>query len=64
MKTKIILKGVLISFAVAFLIASVGVLKAQNNGLTANEQLGKSIFFDESLSINQNQSCASWRMLL
>jgi cytochrome c peroxidase len=29
------------------------------DGLTPNEQLGKSIFFDESLSINQNQSCAS-----
>jgi cytochrome c peroxidase len=28
-------------------------------GLTPNEQLGKSIFFDESLSVNQNQSCAS-----
>jgi len=29
------------------------------NGLTSKEQLGKSIFFDENLSINQNQSCAS-----
>ncbi len=27
--------------------------------LSDNEQLGKSIFFDEHLSINQNQSCAS-----
>ena len=27
--------------------------------LTAKEQLGKSIFFDLNLSINQNQSCAS-----
>jgi cytochrome c peroxidase len=27
--------------------------------LTPEEQLGKSIFFDENLSINQNQSCAS-----
>lgn len=29
------------------------------NSLTPEEQLGKSIFFDENLSINQNQSCAS-----
>jgi cytochrome c peroxidase len=28
-------------------------------GLTDIEKLGKSIFFDEKLSINQNQSCAS-----
>ena len=36
---------------------------AANNGyaedLTAIEQLGKSIFFDKNLSINNNQSCAS-----
>ena len=59
MKTTIILKGALISFAVFFLAISVGVLKAQVNGLTPKEQLGESIFFDENLSINQNQSCAS-----
>jgi cytochrome c peroxidase len=29
------------------------------SGLTPIEQLGKSIFFDENLSLNQNQSCAS-----
>jgi cytochrome c peroxidase len=40
------------------LAVSVGILKAQNNGLTDNEQLGKSIFFDQNLSKNQNQSCA------
>ena len=27
--------------------------------LTDIEQLGRSIFFDENLSLNQNQSCAS-----
>jgi cytochrome c peroxidase len=27
--------------------------------LTVKEQLGKSIFFDENLSINGNQSCAT-----
>ena len=30
----------------------------QANALTPNEQLGKSIFFDVNLSIDQNQSCA------
>jgi cytochrome c peroxidase len=29
------------------------------SGLTPMEQLGKSLFFDERLSLNQNQSCAS-----
>jgi cytochrome c peroxidase len=32
---------------------------ALGNGLTPQEQLGKSIFFDENLSVNANQSCAS-----
>lgn len=58
MKTAIIFRGALISFAVVLLVASVGILMAQTNGLTQNEQLGKSIFFDTNLSINQNQSCA------
>ena len=31
----------------------------QAQGLTPSEDLGKSIFFDSSLSINENQSCAS-----
>lgn len=32
---------------------------AADKALSAEEQLGKSIFFDENLSINQNQSCAA-----
>ena len=32
---------------------------AFGNGLTSQEALGKSIFFDENLSINGNQSCAT-----
>lgn len=32
---------------------------AESQELTDNEQLGKSIFFDENLSINNNQSCAA-----
>jgi cytochrome c peroxidase len=34
------------------------VVSAAAQMLTPNEQLGKSIFFDENLSINQNLSCA------
>ncbi len=30
-----------------------------SNGLSDSERLGKSIFFDDNLSINQNQSCAA-----
>ena len=59
MKIKIISKGALISFTIVFLVASVGNLNAQDAALTPNEELGKSIFFDDNLSINQNQSCAS-----
>jgi cytochrome c peroxidase len=59
MTTGIILKGALISFAAVFLTAAIGVLDAPGNGLTPNEQLGKSIFFDQNLSIDQNQSCAA-----
>jgi cytochrome c peroxidase len=43
--------GVLILFSVAAAQAT--------TGLSAEEQLGKSIFFDTSLSINQNQACAA-----
>jgi cytochrome c peroxidase len=59
MKIKIIFRGALISITVAFLLISVGILMVQANTLTPNEQLGKSIFFDENLSINKNQSCAA-----
>ena len=45
---------------VVLLIASLGPVAAQNgDDLTPMEKLGKAIFFDENLSINQNQSCAS-----
>jgi cytochrome c peroxidase len=49
----------------ATFIAVLGVLllfsavAAQTPTLSDNEQLGKSIFFDANLSINQNQSCAT-----
>jgi len=43
----------------AILAATAAASSAYAEDLTATEQLGKSIFFDENLSINLNQSCAS-----
>jgi len=42
-------------FVAAFAVSGYG----QDLELTPNEKLGKSIFFDENLSINNNQSCAT-----
>lgn len=50
---------VLLCAAIVLLVASVGTVAAQNPILTPNEELGKSIFFDDNLSINQNQACAA-----
>jgi cytochrome c peroxidase len=47
-----------IPILVALLIVSLAPVAAQD-GLTPNEELGKSIFFDANLSINLNQSCAT-----
>jgi cytochrome c peroxidase len=44
--------------ATALLAATVGVVWAAGS-LSAEEQLGKSIFFDQDLSLNKNQSCAT-----
>jgi cytochrome c peroxidase len=49
---------VLVCAAIVLLVASVGTVAAQDPTLTTNEQLGKSIFSDDNLSINQNQACA------
>ena len=43
--------------ALLALVAMAGA--AFGNGLTPTQQLGKSIFFDNNLSINTNQSCAA-----
>jgi cytochrome c peroxidase len=53
MKKKVLVLTVILLFA-----SLAGLVTAQD-GLTDIEQLGKSIFFDENLSINQNQSCAT-----
>lgn len=49
-------KRIVILFCVLFIVSSVGVTAAQ---LSPTEQLGKFIFFDETLSIGKNQSCAT-----
>ena len=43
---------------VLMLLVGTGLVLAAE-GLTPMEQLGKSIFFDENLSLHRNQSCAS-----
>ncbi|MGB3565450.1 MAG: cytochrome c peroxidase [Thermoanaerobaculia bacterium] len=55
--TRPVCKGTLTIAALVLLVFGIGALAAQ--GLASEEQLGKSIFFDEDLSINLNQSCAS-----
>ena len=54
MRRKRLIMGV---SAITILVGLAGV--AVSGGLTPNEQLGKSIFFDGNLSINRNQSCAT-----
>jgi cytochrome c peroxidase len=49
----------IVGVAALLLVALLGPVAAADEALTAEEQLGKSIFFDMNLSINQNQSCAS-----
>jgi cytochrome c peroxidase len=54
-------------FLIAALIAALGLIAAvsavtANTGLTDMQVLGKLIYFDENLSINANQSCASCHM--
>ncbi|HRD68446.1 MAG TPA: cytochrome-c peroxidase [Candidatus Competibacter sp.] len=40
-------------------LVAIAIASSTAHALTAEEQLGKSIFFDQNLSINKNQSCAS-----
>jgi len=50
------MKRISLVFSILFLVSIIGVTAS---ALTPNEQLGRSIFLDLNLSINQNQSCAS-----
>ena len=53
------MKTIMIVTSAAILAATAAASSAYAEELTAKEQLGKSIFFDDNLSINFNQSCAS-----
>jgi cytochrome c peroxidase len=53
------MRKTILACAVILVFGAALVAVAQDGGLMPEEQLGKSIFFDENLSINQNQSCAS-----
>ncbi len=55
---KSILFGLFVAFAAIVILATMpGISKS--NGLTPLEELGKKLFFDETLSIRLNQSCAT-----
>jgi cytochrome c peroxidase len=58
MINKRVLTYVLVCAAVGLLLISVGTVAAQEPTLTPSEELGKSIFFDDNLSFNQNEACA------
>ena len=49
----------LIGIVVVLLVASAGTAQADPIVLTPEEELGRLIFFDANLSINNNQSCAT-----
>jgi cytochrome c peroxidase len=53
---KILLAAFLVGIGLILIISSVSA--SEGEGLTDMEKLGKAIFFDRSLSINNNQSCA------
>jgi cytochrome c peroxidase len=55
-------RSLVVVFALASMLLLIGVgvaMAREPMTLTPNQQLGKSIFFDESLSINQNEACAA-----
>jgi cytochrome c peroxidase len=54
-------KGILalVGLALALVLLVVAAVVSAAEPLTPLQELGKSIFFDESLSINQNQACAA-----
>jgi len=56
MRTRSILALALAAAAVSLLIVAGA---SANGGLTPKEELGKALLFDENLSSNSNQSCAT-----
>jgi len=58
MKATTFFGGTLVLFFIVAIVITPGIIGAQDT-LTPNEELGKSIFFDKNLSIENNQSCAT-----
>lgn len=55
-----ILFGLFVPFTVVLIIATMpGISKSNSTTLTPTEELGKNLFFDENLSIQLNESCAT-----
>ncbi len=53
-------KRIIIAFVLSFLAIGLSITYVSaDSELTPIQQLGKSIFFDQTLSLNQNQSCAA-----
>lgn len=50
---------ILVYIVASLVIVCVGDVNAQSSSLTAQERLGKAIFFDKNLSMKRNQSCSS-----
>jgi cytochrome c peroxidase len=53
------IKGIWILLLILLLALGAIPVLAKSSSLTPNEELGKAIFFDKNLSINNNQSCAT-----
>ncbi len=58
MLSKRVLPYIVVCTALLLVVGFVGTAAAHGPTLTPKQQLGKSIFFDQNLSINRNQPCA------
>jgi len=52
------IRSTILAYPLVLLLTATGSALAAPPGLTPEQKLGKAIFFDKHLSINQNQSCA------
>jgi len=58
-KEKTMSRKIVYAFMLALVLVAAGAVIASALELTPQEQLGKDIFFDKNLSINNNQACAA-----
>jgi cytochrome c peroxidase len=57
MRSRLVIVAAVVSAVMTMLV--VAAVPAQDSSLSPMEQLGKALFFDENLSLNGNQSCAT-----